>query len=180
MGAKTLMTVEEFAHMSTSETEDYELVDGELIPLSSATPLHAKIRQNGERFVANYFVQNSIGIVLGEVDCQIAQNTVRRPDLSIFIGSRALQIDFKKIPIPFAPDIAVEVLSPSETAIDVHRKVRDYLGGGSKEVWILDHENGELFVHTSSAIRLLLEQDVLETPLLPGFSAPIHDLFVAF
>ena len=44
MSTKAVMTVEQFARMSTAETEDYELVEGELIPLSSGTPLHAKIR----------------------------------------------------------------------------------------------------------------------------------------
>ena len=44
MSTTTLMTVEEFARMSTPETVDFELVEGELIPLSSGTPLHAKPR----------------------------------------------------------------------------------------------------------------------------------------
>ncbi len=48
------MTVEQFAQMTTSETEDYELVEGELVPLPSANPMHAKIRQNVERIVADY------------------------------------------------------------------------------------------------------------------------------
>jgi len=45
MSTKTLLTAQEFAQMSTPETEDYELVEGELIALPGATPLHGKIRQ---------------------------------------------------------------------------------------------------------------------------------------
>ena len=84
----------------------------------------------------------------------------------------------EKIPVPFAPDIAVEVLSASEIAVDVRRKVLDCLRAGSQEVWLLDHANGEILVHTSHGIRVLQAADVLESPLLPGFSVPVTDLVV--
>ena len=51
----------------------------------------------------------------------------RRADLSIFLGDRIKHIDLRRIPIPFAPDIAVEVLSPSEAAVEVKRKTHAYL-----------------------------------------------------
>jgi len=180
MATRTLMTVEEFAQMNVSETEDYELVEGELIPLPSATPTHGLICENVSLLIGIYSRENRIGKVLREVDCRVADDTVRRPDRSIFLGARLQQIDPKKIPIPFAPDIAVEVLPASEIAIDVNRKIRGYLGAGSKEVWILDHENGEVFVHSSNGIRLLVGNDALESPLLPGFAAPVNDLLAGF
>jgi Uma2 family endonuclease len=71
------------------------------------------------------------------------------------------------------------VLSPSESAVDLNRKVLEYLAGGSREVWLLDNTNGELHVRTSAAIRLLRGNDVLESPLLPGFSHPVSDLFIS-
>jgi len=89
--------------------------------------------------------------------------TVRQPDIAIFLGEHVRQIDLDKIPVPFAPDIAVEVLPPSEKAIDVRRKVLDYLRGGSQEVWLLDHANAEILVHTNDGIRVLQEKDVLES-----------------
>jgi hypothetical protein len=49
MSTKTLITVEEFGNMHFPDTEDYELVDGELIPLSSGTYRHSKIRSRLER-----------------------------------------------------------------------------------------------------------------------------------
>ena len=62
--------------------------------------------------------------------------------------------------------------------MNVRRKVRDYLRAGSKEVWLLDHANREVLVHTSTGIRVLLETDALESPLLAGFSAIVADLVV--
>jgi Uma2 family endonuclease len=127
----------------------------------------------------NYFKGNPIGEALGGVDCRLADDTVRRADVSVFLSSEHLQqMDRDKIPVPFAPDIAVEVLSPSERAIDVRRSVRDYLRAGSKEVWLLDHANGEVLVHTATGIRMLQGTDILESGLLPGFSAAVAELVV--
>jgi Uma2 family endonuclease len=162
--------------MHTAETEDYELVAGELIPLSCGTPRHARIRQNVEYRIADYLEQNPVDITLAEINCCTVAETVRRPDLSIFLGERIQQVDMNSTLVPFAPDIAVEVLSRSETAMDVRRKVREYLRAGSKEVWIMDHFNIEVEVHTNTGIRLLHEVDPVESPLLPGFTAKVADL----
>ena len=89
MSTTAPMTVEQFAQMQTPETEDYELVDGELIPLPSATPLHAKIRGLLERLVGNYFDHNPIGQIFGEIDCRLTELTLRRPDLAIVIDAPA-------------------------------------------------------------------------------------------
>lgn len=172
------MTVEQFTHMQTSDTEDYELVEGELVPMPGGTPIHAKVRSRLERLLAGYFEQYPTGDVFSEIDCQLPDETVRRPDLSLFLGERAKGFDLNRVPVPYAPDIAVEVLSPSESAVDLNRKVIEYLAGGCREVWLLDNANRELHVRTSGAIRLLGGNDLLESPLLPGFSHPLSDLFV--
>jgi Uma2 family endonuclease len=62
------------------------------------------------------------------------------------------------------------ILSPSESAVDVRRKVGDYLRAGSSEVWLVDHSNGEVQLHTAAGIRDLQAADELESPLLPAFS----------
>ena len=176
MATATLMSAEEFARMSTAENEDYELVDGELIPLASASPQHNFVIGGIERSAGDYFEKNPIGGSLIETDCRIDDGTVRRPDLSIFLGDEWDGLDMTKAPIPFAPSIAVEVLSPSEHILDVTRKVRDYLAAGSKEVWLLDHANGELHVRTEDAIRLFQGDDIPQSPLLPGFAVKVSQL----
>ncbi len=176
MGTKALMTVEEFAQLSANETEDYELVEGELILLSSGTIRHNKLRDLLGHLLWAYFKARAIGEAIGEVDCQLSDDTVRRPDLAIFLGEHFRQLDQNRIPVPFAPDIAVEVLSPSEKAIDVNRKIREYLGAGCQEVWLVDDANGELFVHAKSGIRVLAGPEALETPLLPGFAVTVAEL----
>jgi Uma2 family endonuclease len=179
MATKELMTVEEFSRMSTAEGEDYELVDGELIPLSSAIPIHGAIRDALVFHVRGYLAKGHLGGTASETDCRINEDTVRRPDLSIFLGEHWTQLDLYQIPTPLAPDIAVEILSPSEHVVDLNRKVRDYLSAGSQEVWLIDHANGEVHVRTRTGIRLLQDGDLLDSPLLPGFSVRIPDLLAA-
>ena len=170
------MTVEQFGKMRFPETEDYELVEGELVLLSSGTYRHNKTRDLIGHLLWSYFRRNPIGEAVGENDCRVAPDKVRRPDLSVFLNDRLRQIDVDQIPAPFAPDIAIEVLSASEGVIEVRGKVREYLAAGSAEVWLFDHSNREVQVHTLAGIRILQAADVLETALLPGFQATMADL----
>ena len=176
MSTKALMTVEQFARMETAETEDYELVEGELIPLSSGTLRHAKIRRRLERVLEDFFRIHAVGEAFGEIDCQLSSDLVRRPDVSVFLNERLQQIDLDRVPAPVAPDISIEVLSPSERAMDVRRKVRDYLRAGTHEVWLVDPANGEVLVHTNAGIRVLQAADPVSSPLLPGFAVTVTDL----
>jgi Uma2 family endonuclease len=178
MATATLMTVEEFAHRDPLDLDPCELVDGELVALPSGTPLHNNICGHLEQLLRNYFDGNSLGKAISWTDCQIGEG-VRRPDVSIFLAENWLQVNLTKIPIPFAPDIAVEILSPSESALYTNRKIREYLAAGSREVWLLDAENGEVHIRTATGIRLLAAENTLETPLLPGFAVSVEKLLSA-
>lgn len=77
-----------------------------------------------------------------------------------------------------APDLAVEVVSPSETADDVQEKVFDYLVAGTPMVWVIYHRTRQVVVHTSDGLaRTLRGEDRLEFPQFPGFSCTVADLF---
>jgi Uma2 family endonuclease len=177
MSTKSLMTVEQFAGMTTADTENYELVEGELVPLSSGTPFHAKIQRKLMHLLEDFFAARGFGDCYQEIDCRTGGDSVRRPDVSVFLGDRASRIDPYQIPVPYAPDIAVEVLSPSERASDMHRKVGEYLSAGASEVWILDEGNQIVFIHSTVGIRKLSASEFIESLLLPGFRASISELF---
>jgi Uma2 family endonuclease len=100
MSTTTLMTVEQFARMQTSDTEDYELVEGELVPLPSGTPIHSMVRDQAGDIFRAYFRKNPIGAAIAEVDCRLPDETVRRPDLSLFLGERAKDFDLNRVPVP--------------------------------------------------------------------------------
>jgi Uma2 family endonuclease len=79
------------------------------------------------------------------------------------------------------PDLAVEILSPSNTSTDITRKIRDYFKAGSTLVWVAYPETREVYVYTSPKdVRILDGEDSLDGgTLLPGFLLSLRDLFGA-
>lgn len=149
-------------------------------PESSGTPLHAWIRDELRYRLRQYLKNCPIGIAFNTTDCRTSENSTRCPDISFFAAGRLQLIQRDAVPIPFPPDIAVEVLSPSENAMQVNRKVVEYLAGGSSEVWVIDTNIREIHIRTSAGIRVLGASDALETTLLPGFSVKVADILAGF
>jgi Uma2 family endonuclease len=175
MSTATLISVEEFSAMPRDEAVRYELVEGELVPLASGTPRHAWIRDGLIVQFRDYLRVQRSGIVLSELDCRTTGENVRRPDVSYVSRERWQLVNPSVIPLPFAPDIAIEILSPSEKAVEVNRKVAEYLAAGSSEVWVIDAENSEVFVRSVEDVRVLRAGEAVESRLLPGFSFGVSE-----
>jgi Uma2 family endonuclease len=77
------------------------------------------------------------------------------------------------------PDLAVEVVSPSNTAFEVQRKIHEYFGAGVSQVWIIYPPQQEVYVFaaTNRIEVLQLSQDLDGGDLLPGFRLPLATLF---
>jgi Uma2 family endonuclease len=77
------------------------------------------------------------------------------------------------------PEIAAEVLSPSETPRMIHRKLKQYFEAGVKEVWLVDPDSLEVEVWTGTTLpeRALKAGETLGSRLLPGFKLPLKKLF---
>ena len=112
MSTQTLMTVEQFAQMHITETERFELVEGRLIPLSSGIPLHGKVRDLVLYFLLGYFRNKPIGDVIAEIDCRLGPNTVRRADVSVFLGDRVIILSAK--PASIVADIPIGLPRPRD------------------------------------------------------------------
>jgi Uma2 family endonuclease len=80
---------------------------------------------------------------------------------------------------PCPQDLAVEIVSPSETADEVRAKVRDFLAAGTPLVWTIYPRTREVIVHTPDGLaRTCSGEDVLADPdVLPGFSCSVAELF---
>jgi Uma2 family endonuclease len=103
----------------------------------------------------------------------------RAPDVSFLRSERAKKID-PHVDIPGAPDLAVEVLSPTDTVSAMRRKIRQYFAAGTQCVWIVYPETREVEIwkQPSQPQKVLQETDVLEdTDLLPGFALRVGALF---
>ncbi|MDQ6676028.1 MAG: Uma2 family endonuclease [Acidobacteriota bacterium] len=96
----------------------------------------------------------------------------------MLLGDRATKLNRFQVPVPGAPDIAVEVISPSERTTESLRKVDRYLALGVREVWQI-HPNAprQVMVHTQDTVRKVSREAMLETGLLPGFVLSISALF---
>ena len=131
--------------------------------------------------VLTEFVQeHQLGIVLGaDGMMRLAPGLVRIPDAS-FISWNLLP--GRRIPrVPFAdlaPDLAVEVISPSNTVREMERKLQEYRAAGVRLVWYVLPEPREVHVYTPDRHDVLtIDQEISGGDVLPGFTLPVRQMF---
>jgi Uma2 family endonuclease len=106
----------------------------------------------------------------------------RAPDLSFIPKERLQSLGFSPSArkfFPGAPDLAVEILSPSSTLAEIDERLRDFFASGTQIVWIIDPDVERVEVCYSLTKRKLLGvgADLDGEHLLPGFRYPIANLF---
>ncbi len=122
-----------------------------------------------------------MGIVLGANGMvRLAPGLVRIPDVSYFRRERIPDRRIPNVPFAeFAPDLAVEVLSPSNTTKEMSRKLNDYFKTGVRLVWYVDAETRtvEVFTAVDRSIILRVADTLDGGEVLPGFTLRLSDLF---
>ena len=180
MGAtRVLLTAEEFDNYPFAEDKRYELDEGEFIEMTRPAYKHNRAGRILLVELSNYFTKHGGGeALLSENLYALSDNTRRAPDVAVILGDRKAELWNAKV-IAIIPDIAVEVLSPSETTPHIHRKLKQYFHAGVKEVWLIDTESREAEIWTGPSLpeRTLTAGDALESPLLAGFALPLTTLF---
>lgn len=180
--AKTrLMTARELEQLSL-EASRGELVQGEFIPMSPAGFVHGEIAGNVFGILWSFVRKNRLGVLYAaETGFILQQNpdTVRAPDVAFVTHERAAQQKRKTGYFQGAPDLAVEVISPSEILDDVENKLIDYLEAGTKVVWLVYPRTQTITIYRSlTDVRILTINDDLDcSDLLPGFSVPVAEIF---
>jgi Uma2 family endonuclease len=101
----------------------------------------------------------------------------RIPDVAFVFNNKMALLPDDDSPIPFAPDVAVEVISASETAADSDAKVREYLEGGVSEVWQVYPVERRVRVRTAAGSREFGQEATLVSPVLPGFAVTVSEFF---
>jgi Uma2 family endonuclease len=180
MGAtKTLLTAEEFDNYPFEEDKRYELDEGELIEMTRPAYKHNRILKNLIFELEVHVRKNRAGeVLISENLYALSSNTRRSPDVAVILGDRHEELNNAKV-IPIIPEIAAEVLSPSETPRMIHRKLKQYFEAGVKEVWLIDPDSREVEIWRGATLpdRALVVGEALTSPLLPGFELPLTDLF---
>lgn len=178
MATTAVMTGPEFDALPYEEGRRWELVGGELIPVPSATARHQAIVQKVQYALMSYLNAHPSGsLVFADLEFTLDGDHRVRPDVLVLLKERAALLDMDKVPVPGAPDIAIEVISPSERSYDTQAKRDAYLRLGTQEVWQVYPKSKAIVVHREGAGTTHSAGQRLETPLLPGFVLEIDSLF---
>lgn len=178
MAATALLTADEL--LALPESEQGELIRGDLQPMSPAGFDHFLLTGRLTGALHRWADARGAGPVGGELGFILGRDpdTVLAPDISFIAANRAPARGTPGF-LALAPDLAVEVLSPSNSASAILEKVRIYLGAGVRLVWIVDPETNTLTEYTAGAApRSLTAADTLDGgDVLPGFSLELEPLF---
>jgi Uma2 family endonuclease len=169
------ITPAEFGALYDPEGRDFELLNGELIEMPSASGSHNFLAAKLSDHLGPWLRGRSAGVVIPDTEFAIGEGRLR-PDLAVVSLTKWRRIGVAPVPLPEPPDIAVEIISPSESAMTLEMKIAAYLDSGVTEVWELYHETEHLFIHTTDGVRRLDRDSVIETPLFPGWSLPMSEL----
>lgn len=129
-----------------------------------------------------YVTQHRLGRVFGDgTGYQLIQlpRTVRVPDLSFVRADRMPAGGVGPGLFKFAPDLAVEVLSPSESASELQEKLDDLRAGGTRLIWVADQRRRTVTVYDGDASpRTQHDDEALDGgTVVPGFSCRVAEVF---
>jgi Uma2 family endonuclease len=162
-----------------------ELVRGAVIPMSPNNNRHGTLLLRLSMFLGQFIEERSLGWAgAGDVGFIPARHpdVVRAPDLAFI---QAAHIPAEGLPesgfISGPPDLAIEILSPSDTFAASTEKAEDFLSAGAAEVWLVQPARREVRVLTGApptvSVRIFRAPQTLATELLPGFSLALERLF---
>jgi Uma2 family endonuclease len=156
----------------------HELIDGEHLVSPSPTPRHQSVAMNLTRLLSGFVHATKCGkLFAAPLDVMLSPQNVVEPDLLFvaaerqhIIGDRCLQ---------GAPDLAIEILSPTSRRIDAVLKRHLYEKHGVAEYWLVDPETRtvEILRRRGDRLRPEPQSATLATPLLPGLAVPLADIF---
>jgi Uma2 family endonuclease len=173
-------TEQDVIALEAREKRLFELVDGVLVEKAMGFYESFLAMRLGQ-FLLAFVEQHALGIIAGEAGMlRLAPGLVRIPDVSFVSWERLPQRRVPRQPIPdLVPDLAVEVLSDSNTPREMEQKLYDYFTAGVRLVWYIDPVLQEAHVYTAPEQRETLTADhtLNGAEVLPGFTLPVRQLF---
>ncbi|QGP92122.1 Putative restriction endonuclease [Neomoorella glycerini] len=163
------------------EGAPYQLIGGELVLTPSPTSYHQIISMQLVSKMVAYVTTNDLGIVLdAPLDVYLEETETYQPDI-LFISRERLNI-IKKEKIIGAPDLVVEILSPTTAYYDLRKKYRIYEKHGVREYWLVDPEERCVQVYIAEAGKFKLDQEVEKkgivcSRVIEGFSIDAAAIF---
>jgi len=173
------LTVYDLASLPDDERR-HELEEGWLVSEPLPSLRHDRVRRQLERILEAHVAKRRLGEVFGEAGFVLARNpdTVRGPDLSFVTRERLLGIDYGRF-FDGAPDLAIEILSPSNRPYQVRAKVADYLAAGCRLVWVVDPDRRCVTTYRTLLFPQIFGADdaIDGMDLLPELTIPVASIF---
>jgi Uma2 family endonuclease len=155
----------------------FELVDGVLVEKAMGFD-ESRIGAEIIYLIVTFLKEHNLGTVAGaDGMMRLLPGLVRIPDVC-FVSWERLPKQYGAI-VPIAPDLAVEVLSASNTVNEMERKIREYFESGARLVWLVDPRTRTVTVYTSPKQFTILDtsQTLDGGDVLPGFRISVAALF---
>jgi Uma2 family endonuclease len=173
------LSLEQFTAIPEDDFYRVELSRGRLVREPRPGARHGCTASNLHFLLRCFVDEHRLGRVLIETGFRLSDHppTVRGPDVA-FLSAARLPADVPDGVWALAPDLAIEIVSPSNTRGQIQDRIDDYFAAGTAEVWVADPRRRTLRVHLPGGdARALGGDDILTTPLLPGFSLPLPQIF---
>jgi Uma2 family endonuclease len=172
----TVEAFEEFALLPENRDKRLEWREGRIVEVVSSVP-SSNIGVIVMAYVTIFVLQNNLGLLTGADGGYVVGDERYIPD-GAFI-SKTRQPEYPNVAYnPLAPDLVIEVLSPTDKQDDVRLKIVNYLRAGTT-VWLFDPEDEHAEVYSpGKAPQRLSKDDTLDGgDVLPGFKLPLKDVF---
>ena len=168
------ITLEEFLE---NDLEGYEYVKGELVPVSSSSMEHGEISSNVILHLSLHVFEHQLGRLYTAGTTFHLGDRVVKPDVAFVSTERLPENRRKGSPVP--PDLAVEIVSPTDKHYDVTEKAFVYLKAGTRLVWVVEPVAKTVMVYRSETdFTLLTSEDTLTgEEVVKGFACPVAQLF---
>jgi Uma2 family endonuclease len=180
------MTVEQFEQFPSEDGWMYELHQGRLIIMPGPGFDHAAIQAAIFRIIDRFLQTNKLGILIGTgcYNLPLPGNTeeVLCPDLSFIISTKLATMQKRGSYLVGAPDLVIEITSPSDTHPEMALKATTYLQAGVQLIWILWPTSKTIDVwmpqSSNKIVTVLKIGDTLDgLDVIPGFQCPVKDVF---
>ena len=174
----------EIAQQSQNDNRRFELIDGELIEMVPPGGEHGELSLNLGSYIRAYVRKHMLGRATVETGYHPpgSRQTLLSPDIAFVSHARA-PVPFPKQYVPVMPDLAVEVLSPTDSLNKAREKAELYLNSGTTLVWIVLPESASVEAHSVTKHGEIKqevfgpEDDLSGDNVLPGFTLEVRLIF---
>lgn len=176
MATTTGITIEEFERLPDALARNRELVNGELVDVSGNTPCHNFLRDLLVALLLPFVAERRLGKIVSEQEFDFGGNA-HGPDVAFIESSKVHLFEKDRRVQPFVPDFAIEIVSKNDNFELLMQKAVRYRQCGTREVWVLGPKARQTFVLSTERQSILDDQQLFESPVIPGFSIRLGELF---